>query len=413
MISHMTTGAQSTLRILVRDLAWCWWTQPRATRIGDCVFFGGIASDGSVVAVAYDARTGSVQQTTIARLERDDHNNPAIVAAHGKPLIAFYSRHDADDALRYRIGTRAADVSGWREEQRLSFGGITTYAQAHVLGNEVHVLTRVGDTAWGYARSDDWGENWHEPLSLLAIETDQETYMPTALLRDGRSVRIAVAGHPKNYKAQPWHQIRACVLDLASGTITRPTDGVVLANVRERDGLPVRGEQLELVYEAPEGRTVNLFDVADGERFEIAFASKVADDGSTRDARYHVAHAAGGTWHVEDLVAAGRTFGYIDAGFYVGGIAFPYESPGGRVYVSRESERLWYLERWVRASAGAWSADAGFDPSAERIVRPWPVRNPLPGLEVVALELERYGDDYMETLSHLVGGAFGDDSVEA
>jgi hypothetical protein len=43
--------------------------------------------------------------------------------------------------------------------------------------------------------------------------------------------------------------------------------------------------------------------------------------------------------------------------------------------------------------------------SATRIVRPWPVRNPTPELEVVALALERYDDAYMETLSHLVGGA--------
>jgi hypothetical protein len=52
-----------------------------------------------------------------------------------------------------------------------------------------------------------------------------------------------------------------------------------------------------------------------------------------------------------------------------------------------------------------WRPRDVFAPSSSRIVRPWPVRNPTSELEVVALLLERYDDDYMETLSHLVGGA--------
>jgi hypothetical protein len=408
MISHMTITSQSALRLLVDDLAWCWWTQPRATHVGGRLILGGIASDGAVFAATYDLRTGATEKAVLARLESDDHNNPAVVAAPGRPLLAFYSRHDVDDALRYRVSARPDDISEWREERWLRFGGITTYAQAHALGDEVHLFTRVADTRWGYAWSDDWGDTWRGPRDFLALETDQETYMSTALLPDGRSVRVAVAGHPKDYERQPWHAIAAGVLDLSTGSVTRPSDGAVLANLRDGSGLPLRGGDLELVYEAPRGRTLNLFDVADGERFEIAFASKVADDASTRDARYHVVRDTGGAWEVEDVVAAGTTFGYIHAGFYVGGIAFPHETPGGRVYLAREEEGVWRLERWDRAEGGAWAAGAVLAASRTRVVRPWPVREPPPGLEVVALALERYDDEYMNTMSRLVGGAFSD-----
>jgi hypothetical protein len=401
----MTIRGQSELRVLVDDLAWCWWTQPRATRLGDRIVLGGIASDGAVLAATFDARTGATEKAVLARLESDDHNNPAVLAVAGKPLLAFYSRHDADDALRYRASARPDDISEWREERRLRLGGITTYAQAHALGDEVHVLTRVADTRWGYARSDDWGESWHAPRDFLALETDQETYVATALLPDGRSLRVAVAGHPKDYERQPWHAIAACVVDLPTGAVALPSDGTVVANLRDGTGLPLRGADLELVHEAPPGRTLNLFDVADGERFEIAFVSKVADDASTRDARYHVARAADGGWEVEDVVEAGTIFGYIHAGFYVGGMAFPHDTAGGRVYLAREEAGIWRLERWDR-SGGAWGATASLAASQTRVVRPWPVRDPPPGVEVVALSLERYEDEYTETLSRLVGGAF-------
>ena len=98
-------------RNLVDDLAWCWWTQPRATRIGNIVFLGGISSDGEVFAATLDVRDGSVRKASLARLEPDDHNNPALVATRGKPLLAFYCRHDADDLLRYRIAVSPQAVS--------------------------------------------------------------------------------------------------------------------------------------------------------------------------------------------------------------------------------------------------------------------------------------------------------------
>jgi hypothetical protein len=387
------------MTILVHDVAWCWWTQPRATRLGDTLYLGGIASNGDVFAAAHHLHDGSTDRFVLAQLEPDDHNNPALVAVPGKRLLAFYSRHDADDVLRRRVSDRAEDVSAWGAERELRFGGITTYAQAHAYGDEVYIFTRVGDTSWGCAFSPDWGDTWSEPREFLALPTDQETYMPTALLPDGRTLRVAIAGHPKEYDQQPWHEIRVAVVDLATGAVT--SGGRELANLRSGAGLPVGGEQLELVYEAPPGRTLNLFDASDGPEFEVAFATKVAGDTSTEDAQYHVASRRNGSWHVDDVAAAGSTFGYIDAGFYVGGIAFPHGTPGGRAYVSRERDGVWHLEQWDRGQG----CRAVFEPSASRIVRPWPVRNPAPGLEVVALLLERYDDEYMKTLSHLVGGS--------
>lgn len=373
--------------------------------MGDTLYLGGIASDGAVVVVARNLVTEAIERTVLARLEPDDHNNPAVVATPGKRLLAFYSRHDADDAVRWRASSRPADVRAWEPERRLRFGGNTTYVQVHPVGDELHVFTRVGDTAWGYAYSPDWGETWSAPVAFVALETDQETYMPTTLLADGRTLRVAIAGHPKNYENRPWHRIGAAVVDLATGAVRLPSDSREIANLRTGAGLPVRGAQLEPVFDAGEGRTLNLFDVGDGPVFEVGFASKVEGDRATADARYHVGRLDADGWSVEQLTHAGTIFGYIHAGFYAGGIAFPHSTPGGVAYVSRERDGVWHLERWGRCEDSTWHARDVFAPSTARVVRPWPVRNPTPDLEVVALLLERYDDDYMETLSHLVGGA--------
>jgi hypothetical protein len=391
--------------ILLEDVAWCWWTQPRATRIGDLLYIGGIDSTGGVFAASRSLRDATVRKTVLARFECDDHNNPALVADAERPPIAFYSRHDADNVLRYRIGRWPLDISSWEAERELELDGITTYAQAHIQGDEVHLFTRVTDTKWGYARSPDWARSWIPPVDFLSIETDQETYMPTALLPDGRTLRVAVAGHPKNYEQLPWHEIRACVVDLVTGDVSLPSSAGTIANLRSGAGLPLAGADLELVERASEGRTLNLFDVSDGSPFEVAFASKLSGDDATLDARYHVARAGGAGWTVEDVVPAGGIFGYIDAGFYVGGIVFPHGTPGGRAYLSREEGAVWHLERWDRDGPGSWLPTPVFHPSTIRTVRPWPVRNPAPEVEIVALALERYDDSYMETLSHLVGSA--------
>jgi hypothetical protein len=161
---------------------------------------------------------------------------------------------------------------------------------------------------------------------------------------------------------------------------------------------------LELVQRTPSDRTVNLFDVSSGPIFEIAFVSKQRDNNSTIDAHYHVAYLRSGAWTTDTLVPAGGKFGYIDAGFYVGGMAFPERAAPGQVYLTREAAGLWHLEFWRRGGAGSWSGSDLLPPASRRLARPWAVEPPAPELGAVALALEHYPDDsYYGTLSHLVG----------
>lgn len=394
---------EGSLKPLIEDIAWCWWTRPRATRIGGTIYFGALDSAGQMIAAMLDLETKSVRKSVLAGFEDDDHNNPALVVDPERPLVAFYSRHDEDDALRFRRSTQPLDIDKWEPERLLQFGGLTTYAEVHPRGNELHLFTRVDDTQWAYCRSPDWAQNWSAPRNFLAFDTDQEVYMATVLLDDHRTVRMAVSGHPKEYRDKPLHDVWAALIDLGTGEVRPASGGEPIANLITGENLPLDYPALEKVHQTPADRTVNLFDVSDGPVFEIGFVDKAIGDSATEDARYHVTSLRDGLWRTEEIAPAGDKFGYIDAGFYVGGVAFPDRSPGGRLYLTREHRGTWHFERWDRHATGRWIATAMAPPSQTRLTRPWAIANPTPALEAVALMLERYADSYYGTLSHLVG----------
>ena len=357
-----------------------------------------------MIAARYDMDSGTVQRASLAQFEDDDHNNPALLAVEGKPLVCFYSRHDAEEGLRYRISAGPSSLDAWQPEQKLTFDGPTTYAQVHNVDETLHLFTRVNETRWGWRMSTDWSVSWSAPRDFLAFDTDQQVYMATALMPDGKTMRVGVSGHPKEYYKKPLHDVWACLVDLETGAVTLPSSGNEIGNLKTGEGMPLNYPALELVQRTPLDRTVNLFDVSNGPVFEIGYVSKIKDDHSTEDARYHVASLRDGRWHCEDVVAAGKKFGYIHAGLYVGGVAFPDRAASGQVYLTREEQGLWHFEFWSRDETGHWSGTPLVAPSSVRLTRPWAVSPPAGELGVVALALERYDDDsYDGSLSHLVG----------
>lgn len=389
---------------LIDDMAWCWWTRPRATRIGRDIYFAALDHAGGMVAARYHLGSGAVERARLAQFEDDDHNNPALLAVAGRPVVCFYSRHDAEEGLRYRISTAPLSLDVWHPERLLTFGGSTTYAQVHDVDGVLHLFTRVDETRWGWRMSEDWAQNWSPPKDFLAFDTDQQVYMATALLPDGRTMRVAVSGHPKEYERKPLHDVWACLLNLESGDVTLPSSGRQIGNLKTGAGLPLNYPALELVQRTPAARTVNLFDVSSGPVFEIGYVSKIKSDQSTEDARYHVASLRDGRWHCEDVAPAGRKFGYIHAGLYVGGVVFPDRGASGQLYLTREQDGLWHFEFWQRDTMGGWAGHALVTPGTRRLARPWAVSPPSDEVGVVALAIEHYADDsYYGSLSHLVG----------
>ncbi|MEQ1768711.1 MAG: BNR-4 repeat-containing protein [Devosia sp.] len=401
-----STGDLAPPRRIIDDMQWCWWTRPRATRIGGTVYFAALDHTGGMIAATYDIASGAVHKSRLAAFEDDDHNNPALLAVEGKPLVCMYSRHDADEGVRYRISKDPMSIDEWHDEQVLPYPGATTYAQVHHVDGELHVFTRVEEWRWAWRMSGDWAQSWSAPRDFLWFDTDQQVYMATALLADGRTMRIGVSGHPKEYYTKPLHDVWACQVDLVTGVVTLPSSGQEIGNLRTGENMPLNYTALELVQKTPDDRTANLFDVSSGPVFEIGYVSKIKDDQSTRDGRHHVASLRDGHWVVEDIAPTGVKFGYIHAGLYVGSIAFPERAQSGQLYLTREEAGLWHFEYWRRGENGRWTATPLVEPGPVRLTRPWPVTPPDPRLAAVALELERYDQEsYDGSLSHLVAAA--------
>ncbi|MCB9992809.1 MAG: BNR-4 repeat-containing protein [Hyphomicrobiaceae bacterium] len=391
-------------RLLLENVAWCWWTRPRATRIGDKVFLAALDHEGGMVAARYDQSDGSLERVRLARFEDDDHNNPALLVRDGRPALWFYSRHDAEEGLRYRVSQKPLDIGSWDKERILTFGGSTTYAEVHESRGEIHLFTRVDETRWAWRRSNDWAETWTEPSDFLAFDTDQQVYMATALMQDGTTLRVGVSGHPKDFEKKPVHDLYACLVDLDTGVVSLPSSGRIIGNLRSGEGLPLDYRDLELVSRTPIDRTINVLDVSTAPEFEIGFVSKFRSDDETRDAQYEVAALRNGTWQVEPITAAGRKFGYIHAGLYVGGLAFPDRGASGQLYLTREEAGLWHFEFWRRRDDGTWTATALIEPGRTRLARPWAIENPDPGLGAVALRIKHYADDsYFGSAADLIG----------
>jgi len=387
---------------LLADGAWCWWTKPRATVVDGDLYLGVIDEVGQIVVAAIESDGNTRSRTVLARIEDDDHNNPALLVDRERPPLCAYARHDEEPFVRLRVGRRPLDVTAWGPERRIRFPGVTSYAQLHPFGDRLLLFSRAGVTAWCVARSEDWGATWTEGVPFIALDTDQEVYMPTVLLPDRRTVRVAISGHPKQYRPRPVRDVFACVVDLETGDITRPADGARIGNVLTGEGLPLTEAVLDLAHGPPSGRTLNLFDVGRGECFEIGFATKLAGDEATVDGAYQVATLTDDGWRTERVAPTGGVFGYIHAGMYVGGLAFPPAGPSGRVTLSREEDGRWHLEEWSRDASGLWHPALLTPPGAVRLVRPWAVEGEgAPGY--LALELERYGDSYVGTRSHVAG----------
>lgn len=359
------------IELVAPTAIYTWWTVPLAQELDDTIHVGGVEQEGFTVIQTLDGSRFELDSGS-----RDDHRNPALLVPSDAAPIAFYTRHNADQLLRYRIGTTAGDVSTLGSEQTINVGGTVSYTQIWRVGDELWVATRIDDDSWYLWYSDDYGSTWDSGTNLL---TESSRCYITSAQTDS-TVRCAAAKGP----AAGDNKVYYFEVNLATGSITK-ADGTVIGNL-DGTGLPFDFTDLDTAYTGAENRT-RLFAISDRPSgAEIAVANWPSTDAD--DATYVYVEWNGSSWVSDNVVAAGTRFGYTSDANYLGGMAFLPGTTGSSVYLARESSSVWTVEHWE--DDGGWGMVETFATStAQKLIRPWPLNT----TDIVFALVEVYPDD--------------------
>jgi putative BNR repeat neuraminidase len=329
----------------------------------------------------------------------DDHNNPGLAIATGKPLIAFYNFHNQDSVLRYRKSTVNIDAGfgPFTDESQLNMGGLVSYVAVHHSGDTIWAWARCNSGRyWGFVKSTNWAAtvgSW-STLKLVFDKGDitQKLYMASKLDADGHTLRCAFANHPDDagggVGGDP--SVFYAEVDLTSGDIT--SGGVLVANLNSMT-TPIVVATLGKVQSITGSNRAWIYDVGvDGTgRPVVVWADFDATSNSTANSTgmYRYATRTAGTWTVHDIAATGSAFQGLP-NFYFGGVQLAEDA--ATVMVARKSGSNYLIDRNVTADAGATWTVTNLATSTDIINRVWPVEGGAAGHEAVYNRYSVYGN---------------------
>ncbi len=399
-LAGLTAGAAGeSFADFTPDGGWCWFSDPRALARDGRTYAGWVTVDGSIAVGAWDHATGRIAtQVLHPALERDDHDNPALLFLPDGRLAAFYSRHAKGDML-LRVTTRPGDITEWTPERSLGFAvperGMkgTTYANPVLLAAEadaLYVFWRGSDFKPTFAVSRDLGETWSAPRTLIARPGADNTNRPYLKLCSDGAGRIDFAftdGHPRDEPVNSVYYVR-----YEHGGFFK-ADGTRLGGMAD---LPLDPARCDRVYAGANLGRAWVWDIAiapDG-RPAIAFTRLPAET----DHHYEFGRWDGTAWKISEICPAGGWFPQTPPGrkerepHYSGGMSLDQADPF-TLYTSRSIDGVFEIERWHSADAGAtWTSRPVTEHSRHDNVRPFAVRNSAGGggPEVLWLGIGRY-----------------------
>jgi hypothetical protein len=361
--------------------AWNWCVDPKAVYHEGAhrrTYVGWIDGEGSVRVGAWDHGTGELTTATLHdSMERDDHDNPALLVLEDGRLMAFYCPHvrvpgpgDGLMGMFHRTSEAPEDVTSWGPERQLATNTPGrwgyTYPNAVELtgeGGRIYLFWRGGNGQPNISFSDD-GEYWTYAHTLFRAGTRPYT----KLVSDGDStIHFAFTdGHPRREPANSVYY--AFYRD---GAFHR-ADG---ATITDLDGLPLLPDLIDRVYDGGAGRAW-VWDIAldqSGAPVIVYAVFPEEDDHRYRYARWdgrkwidHEICSAGG-WFPEDVPDFRGRHYYI---YYSGGVTLDHEDPSV-VYVSREIGGIHEIERWATQDGGrTWASQPITCGSSKDNVRP-------------------------------------------
>lgn len=325
--------AEPKPEVLIPNGGWCWFQGERAVAVNDRLIFTTIAGDdasgwdaGDLVATMHDLKTGTTTHHELHdKFHRDDHDVAGLLVLPDQRVLAVYGKHGNDRLQRWRITTKPADISEWREEQALDISASYTYSNVFQLDAEqgrIYNFHRGLGFNPNCNISDDGGKTWRYGWRLLEWmrEDLQDDPRHTGLdgrrpyLRyssDGRDTIhfITTDDHPRAYDNSIYHGFyrngKLCRSDgMPAGE--PGTDGTSMLKPRSFTEV-FRGDADHVAWTTDlrldaTGRPRMIFSVQrDGAATRTL---KKGGDGG-QDHRYYFARWDGSRWQVHEMAFAG------------------------------------------------------------------------------------------------------------
>lgn len=348
----------TTFLTLAPDGAWTWFNDTRALWHNGYLFFGYVKRLTSRSALAvFDPATGHCRELfelDFGTLDRDDHNNPAIVALPDGRLLVSAATHDRSNIFVSCRSRTAMPLNphDW-EEQRITPGPeSTTYQNLHVLSAEkgrLYNFTR--SIAWNPTLyySDDQATTWRGPTHFIKASGRRRPYVKYASNGTDRIDVLYTDGHPHAIKENSIYHfyIRDGALWTSDGKelsadLSLDTDKGVNGTPIFRYGFPAsegaplfipnaRGWVWDMAYD-PEGNPIVLFQI------------QASDESDWKKCRIYYLYARwipGQGWRRTWIAHGGRPL-YDAELHYGGGLAIDPLNPRV-VYISTNAERPFSL----------------------------------------------------------------------
>ena len=376
-----------------------WWIHEHAVAAQNGkTYIGYVTDTGEVHVKEFDAKCSRAESRDVClcRMNNDyadEHNAPGICVTESGKIVAVYTGHGKDHAIRLRITERPFDIHSFGAERRLPYKGGVTYAQIseNTARHELWLFCRVDRVNWEFRYSPDEGETWSEPRRFLHSEDGGLYYFDTRrqLVKSPNGPveqwLFAVYGHPR---ISADHTIRSGIFR-ADGELLKNDGTETGLNLFDPDGKLIDLSELDTVYAAPEGETVRLLDVAPTPPLRIAYAPFKLTDESAPDPElptYFSATFKDGAWRASKPICKAGEFlakNILDGSqTYLPGMAYYYgvgeaglhknsataETSTNRIFIARFDGNDHVLESYL-------SKDRGESYEIEQVIRRIPGKN--------------------------------------
>ncbi len=327
------------------DGGWCWFEDERAIVHDGKLIVGTIAAGthdparrGNVELTVLDLATGATRRCVLhERLERDDHDSPALAVCGDGRLLAMYCKHGSENRIYYRRSQQPGDATRWQEEQVYipSESSRVTYSNLFRLTAEKDGRGRIYNFYRGHNASfkpswmlsDDDGQTWTARGVWIDFPASRKHRPYVKYCSNGRdTIHFAFTeGHPRDVDNSIYHAYyRDGAFFSADGArIKSVEDGPITPAeaMRVFSGGPHNVAWISDLHLDGAGRPVLVYSV---QKDSAGLPS--AHPRAGQDHRYRYARWDGQRWRDQEIACAGARL-YRGEDDYTGNICLDPHDP--------------------------------------------------------------------------------------